>query len=280
MTSIRVRRRAFPWGAVATFALLLFAAAPDAAAGDPKLDPDPPLEGAAKESHEKAVAQIVKWLRGEKNREVVRDQIGALGKSKKREDRDALIAFARGNSNQEFVDAAFRALAEIGGTTVITFLTGKDALLCNDFLVQVSAAQAIEATRDARAIPALLTAIDGKMTKIEVQGACVQALGACSKGDARGVDALFRYASHKHDTVRANALEAIGREKSDAAYALLAERLVKEKNTRCRGAAATGLGRCGRKEAIPLLQKAAAEDDALTVRECAKNALRELGVKV
>jgi len=262
---------------------VLLAIAGAAFAGDPKPDPkraeDPTLEGEAKVSHEKAVKQILKFLKGEKNREVVRAQIEALGKSGKREERDALIEFSRGNPNQEFVDCAFRALSRIGGTTVVRHLTGKDGLLGGEYLIQVSAAQALEEMKDDRAIPALLTTVDGKTTKIEVQGACLQALATCGKTDSRATDALFRYASHKHDTVRANALEAIGRLGTDAAYQLLAERLTTEKNTRCRGSAATGLGRTGRKEAIPLLRKALAEDDAVTVRECAKRALFDLGVK-
>ena len=260
-------------------AALLVALAGVATAGDPKPDPraeDPPLEGEAKTEHEKSVKQIVKFLRGEKNREVVRAQIESLGTSGKREERDALIEFSRGNPNQEFVDCAFQALAKIAGTTVMRHLSGKDALLSGEYLIQISAAQALEKMRDDRALPALLTTLDGKMTKIEVQGACLQALSTCGKTDARASDALFRYAAHKHDTVRANALESIGRLGTDAAYALLVERLKSEKNTRCRGAAATGLGRSGRRDAIPLLEKALAEDDAVTVRECATRALAEL----
>jgi HEAT repeat protein len=242
-------------------------------------DEDPPLEGAAAAEHAKAVKQVVAFLRGEKNRETVRRQIEALGRSKKREDRDGLIEFARGNSNHEFVGYAFRALAQIGGKTVLLHLTGKDALRSGEFLVQVAAGEALASMKDKRATPALLEVLDGRLTKIQVQAACLEALGVCAQGDAAAIAAVMRFADHKHDTVRTSAYWAVGDLRTDAGYALLADRLRTEKNTRCRGAAATGLGRTGRKEAVPLLEKAAAEDDADTVRECAEQALRTLGRK-
>ena len=281
--------------AAVLFALL--ACAVPALAGDPKDDPkappkDPPkaggktppkerdpdeipLEGEAKVAHEKEVKEILKRLRGERNREEIRQQIERMGVTRERAERDALIEFSRGNSNHQYLSHAFTALAKFGGTTVVGYLAGKDALLADEFMVQVYAAKALEEMKDVRAVPALLTVLEGKMTKIEVQGACLQALGTCGS-DSRASEALFRWVEHKHDTVRANALEALGRLRTDAAYALLADRLVSEKNTRCRGAAATGLGRCGRREAIPLLQKAAASDDSMTVKACASEALKDL----
>jgi HEAT repeat protein len=239
-------------------------------------DADPPLDAAAQKAHDEQVAFWVKRLRTEKNREMVRQQIENLGQEKSRAARDALIEFTKGNSNQEFVKHAFDALARIRGKTVVEFLCGRDALASRDFFVALSAAEALGSIGDRRAVDPLMEVVDSKTVKIEVQGACLQALASCGKGDAAAEDALFRYAEAKGDTVRANALEALGRLGADDAVKVLAKHLKDEKNTRCRGAAATGLGRTGRKDAIPYLQ-AALDDEALTVRECVRSALSSLG---
>lgn len=244
---------------------------------DPKLLPDPPLSAEAQKKHDEEVKALVKQLRAEKNKEMVELQIGNLGKAASRAARDALIEYCRGNKNQEYLDHAFKALARIGGTTVLEYLTGKEALRCDDFLTNVSAATALGESKDARAIPHLIEIVQGKSPKIEVQGACLIALGKCGGTKSKeAADAILPFCSAKQDTVRANALEAYGYTGSKDAVGLLAEHLATEKNTRCRGAAATGLGWTKQKDAIPPLQAAANGDDAQTVRECAMNALKEL----
>lgn len=244
---------------------------------DPKLLPDPVLTPEAQKKHDEAVAALVKQLRAEKNKEMVELQIGNLGKQASRASRDALIEYCRGNKNQEYLDHAYKALALIGGTTVLEYLTGKEALRCDDFMTNVSAAEALGDSKDARAIPHLIAILDGKSPKIEVQGACLIALGKCGGTKSKeAADAILERCSAKQDTIRANALEAYGYTGAKDAVAFLAEHLANEKNTRCRGAAATGLGWTKQKEAIPFLQTAANGDDSQTVRECAMNALKAL----
>ncbi|MCE9637664.1 MAG: HEAT repeat domain-containing protein [Planctomycetes bacterium] len=244
---------------------------------DPKLLPDPVLSAEAQKKHDEEVKALVKQLRSEKNKEMVELQIGNLGKQGTRATRDALIEYCQGNKNQEYLDHAFKALAVIGGTTVLEYLTGKEALRCDDFMTNVSAATALGESKDARAIPHLIEILDGKSPKIEVQGACLIALGKCGGTKSKeAADAILARCTAKQDTVRANALEAYGYTGAKDAVPFLAEHLATEKNTRCRGAAATGLGWTKSKDAIPFLQTAANGDDSQTVRECAMNALKAL----
>jgi HEAT repeat protein len=252
--------------------------APSPAPGaKPVKDEDPALTPEQQQKHDAEVASLLKKLRSEKNKEMVESQIANLGAQKSRAGRDALFQYCRGNKNQEYLQHAFLALAKIGGTKVLEFLTGDEALTCNDFLTQQSAAMALGDTKDARAVAPLLATLEAKGTKIEVQGSCLISIGKCGKRDAGARDALLRYCGHKHDTVRANALEALGYLQSSEAVQILVEHLTTDKNTRCRGAAATGLGWTKLKDAVPHLQKAADEDDAFTVRDAAMKALKELG---
>ena len=113
--------------------------------------------------------------------------------------------------------------------------------------------------------------------KIEVQGAICITLAKSAPGDPRVEDQVFACADDKRDTIRANAVEALGYIGSKRAMARLYDSLKNEKNTRVRGAAATGLGWAHQKDAVPALQDAAANDKSMTVKEAAMKALKELG---
>lgn len=252
-------------------------------AGDPPgtarpRDPEdePPLDGDAKKEYDRDYAAYLKQIRGEKNRELVRttmQQVAAKGRA----GRDALIEFARTTSNQAYIEYAFESLAAVRGKVVREFLTGKGGVRSGDSYVQIAAAKALGTTKDRKAVPALLEVVDAKSTKIEVQGACLIALGKTGRGDAGAAEALARWAETKADTVRANALEGLGWLATDEAVAKLTDHLKTEKNTRCRGAAATGLGHTLRKDVVPVLEAALAADDAMTVKDCISSALKELG---
>ena len=249
---------------------------PKDAGAAPKRE-DPELTPEQQKVHDAEVAALLKKLRSEKNKEMVESQIANLGAQGTRAGRDALIRYCHGNKNQEYLRHAFLALAKVGGETVLEFLSGDEALVCNDFFTQQSAAMALGNAGDARAVAPLLAMVDARGTKIEVQGACLIAIGKCGRRDAGAREALLRYCDHKQDTVRANALEALGYLQTSEAVTVLAEHLASDKNTRCRGAAATGLGWTKLKDAVPFLQEAADSDSAFTVRDCAMKAMKLLG---
>ncbi len=235
---------------------------------------DPVLEGEAKRAHAKEVKALLKWLHGEKNREVVELRIKELGGRKTRAARDALIAFVPGNKNHEYATHAFYALGEIGGKTARTFLVGKHALRSRNFLVAHSAAEALGRTRDERAAPDLLAVMTHKRTKIKVVGACAIALGKCGGDHAPSVEALFKYSHHRKDTIRAYAVEALGYLGTDEAIERLTEALQEDDNARVRAAAATGLGWTRRSETIPVLEAALAEDNSHHVRDAVLAAIK------
>ena len=243
----------------------------------PAADADPVLSPEEAKAHKAKVKALLKRLRGERNKERVRADIQLMA-SGGRVERDALIEFSRGQKNHDFLTEAFKTIGKIGGETAIEYLTGKYGLRSfSNFLVQIAAAEALGAMGDARGVDAMLEVLDHRKAKIEVQGAICQALSKCAPTDERVVEAIFRKSHHKKDTIRANAIEALGRLRSDEAYERLVHLLVKDKNTRCRGAAATALGHTGRREAVPHLQTAAREDKAFTVKKCATDALKQLG---
>ena len=208
---------------------------------------------------------------------MVERQISALGKNASRAARDALIEYSRAQKNHEYVKYAYDALARIGGTTVLEHLTGEHGLAAGDYMKQRYAAEALGNMKDARAVEAVLELLNGKRTKIEVKGACCIALAKMGPEDERCIDAVMRHSAHKHDTVRANATEALGHLGSTDALQRLLYLLEKDKNTRVRGAAATGLGILKNPEAIPALQKAAEDDKSLTVKDQAIWALEQMG---
>jgi HEAT repeat protein len=248
-------------------------------AEDPPAAPAPApeeteLEGEALKLHEEEVKKLLAALNTEKNQEIVRSRIEQYGTQATRAHRDCLMRYATGNKNHEFVKHAFDALAKISGKKTIDFLGGKSALRSQDFMVQLSAAEALATMKDPRAAGPLLDALTDKTTKIEVMGAAAIAAAKVAPTDERVVETLFSLAEAKKDTIRANAMEAIGHLASDKAVALLAKILAEDKNTRVRGAAAKGLGLTKRPEAIPALERAVAEDKAFTVRDEAMSAIR------
>lgn len=245
-----------------------------AAPKDPEAEP--PLEGEAKKQYDADFAAYLKQIKGEGNRELVRTHMQQIA-TKGRAGRDALIEFARTTSNQAYIEYAFESLAKIRGRAVREHLTGKYGLRSDDSYVQIVAAKALGEAKDLKAIPALLEVVDAKSTKIEVQGACLIALGKLGKADTGATEALLRYAETKMDTVRANALEGLGYLATDYAIKTLKDHLTADKNTRCRGAAALGLGHTLRKDVVPALEAALAKDESMTVKDCISRALKELG---
>jgi len=237
---------------------------------------EPELEGEAKKAHEAEVKRLLKVLKGQKNRELVVRRIETMGKDGSRASRDALMLFATKNKNQEYVDHAFRALAEIGGKKVIEFLCSKDALRGRDFLVQHSAAEALAIAKDRRAAGPLLDVMTSKRTKIKVVGACAIALAKSAGGDERAIEELFKLTRHKKDTIRAYAVEAIGYLATDEAVARLTEVLQNDKNTRAREYAARGLGHTKRDDVLPLLRTTVDEETAHTVRDACMQAIQEI----
>jgi HEAT repeat protein len=271
------------WVAIALLAGAAFAE--PVAAEEPKPDAKPPpakeptespLEGEAKQRYEAELAKHLKVLKTEKNAEVVRGYVAQLGAKWSRAGRDALIAYARGNKNQEAVKNAFDALAKLVDGKATWFLCGKDGVRSNDFLVQQSAVQALGEARNPKAVEPMLEVMKDPAVKIEVQGAVCLALAKTSPADPRVAEQVFRCADDKRDTVRANAVEALGHLASKEAFPRLLDALANDKNTRVRGAAATGLGWTGRKDAIPALEKAVAEDKSLTVRSAASNSIAKI----
>jgi HEAT repeat protein len=241
------------------------------AAGD-----EPELTGEAKEKHAKEVKAHLAALRGEKNLEIVRGTIQRIGSSGTRSGRDALMVFATGNKNQEFVSESFKALAKIGDKKAIEFLCGKNALRSGDFLVQQAAADALGEARSPLAVGPLLDVLTSPFTKIEVTGSVSRAVARSAPKDERVVETLFKLADGVKDTIRANAIEALGYLGSDRAMKRLQDALVNDKNTRVRGAAATGMKNSKRKDMIPSLEIALKIDKSMTVRDAIQTALTEL----
>jgi hypothetical protein len=234
------------------------------------------LEGEAKKKHEQEVKETLAMLRTEKNRETVAGRIERIGAQGTRAGRDALMAFAVGNKNQEYLEKTFRALAKIGGNKAIDFLCGKNALRSGDFLVQQSAAEALATAKSPRAVGPLLDVLTDKATKIEVVGAAAKAVAQSAPRDERVTETLFKLTEHVKDTIRAYAVEALGYLATDDATARLVDVLVNDKNTRVRGGAATGLGNSGRRDVIPHLEKAFEAEQAFTVKDKIQQALKTL----
>jgi HEAT repeat protein len=237
---------------------------------------EPELTGEAKDKYAKELKAHLDALRGEKNLEIVRGSIQRIGSSGTRAGRDALMVFATGNKNQEFVSESFKALAKIKDKKSIEFLCGKNALRSGDFLVQQAAADALGEARSPLAVGPLLDVLTSPFTKIEVTGSVSRAVARSAPKDERVVETLFKLADGVKDTIRANALEALGYLGTDKAMDKLKDALVNDKNTRVRGAAATGMMNSKRKDMIPALEAALKLDKAMTVRDAIQKALTEL----
>lgn len=239
-------------------------------------DDEPELTGEAKEKHQKEVKAILESLRAEKNLEIVRGAIGRLGAGPTRAGRDALMAYATGNKNHEFVTEAFKALAKIGGRKSIEFLCGKNALRSDNFLIQQSAADALGEARSPLAVGPLLDVLTNPSTKIEVTGSVSRAVARTAPKDERVQETLFKLCDAVKDTIRANALEALGYLATDRAMARLTDALQHDKNTRCRGAAAIGMKNSKRKDMIPVLDAQMPGEKSLTVKSEIQTAIAEL----
>ncbi|MDJ0521671.1 MAG: HEAT repeat domain-containing protein [Planctomycetota bacterium] len=239
-------------------------------------DHEPVLKGKAKSRHAKEMKARFQYLEGRKQHGLLVDRIRDLGTQQHRSARDALIRFATKRKSKEYIAAAFRALASIGGKKSIAFLCGKHALASGDFLVAEQAAEALAAAKDPGAIDPIIAVMTHKRTKIEIVRACALALAQSGPDDEDITRILLEYSDHKKDTIRAGATEALGYLKADAAMARLTHLLVADKNTRVRGAAASGIGHSGRTEMIPVLRQAIAKDKSHTVRTAALDAIAEL----
>jgi HEAT repeat protein len=242
----------------------------------PLSDDEPDLEGEEKAKHEKAVKAILDSLTKEKNQQVVRETMKRLGAAPTRPGRDALMLYATGNKNQEWVSAAFTELGNIGGKKSIEFLCGKSALRSSDFLVQQSAAEVLAKGKHPLSVAPMLDVLTAPGTKIELVSSLCRAVAQTAPKDDRVIETIFKLADAVKDTIRANALEALGYLKSDRAVEKLKDALAKEKNGRCRGAVARGMKNTGRKELIPVLEAAIARENALQVIEELNAAVREL----
>lgn len=235
---------------------------------------EPELEGDELKAHKKRVRELVDQLEDSKNRELVRGLIERMGSSATRAERDALMQFAATNKNHEFVSAAFVALAKMRHPKAIAFLCGDDALRNKNFLVAHSAAEALGTSRNPAAAASILVVMRDRRTKIEVVGACTLAAAKCGPTDEHVIYAVMEYSRHRKDTIRSNALEAVGHLGSDEAVARLTEAIVEDKLARARAAAATGLGWTYRREVIPTLEKAIREDSSLHVQTAASDAIK------
>lgn len=237
---------------------------------------EPELTGEALEAHEREVKDILRFLRKEKNQEIVRARISELGVTATRAGRDALMEYAEGNKNHEFTQHAFRSLAKIKGKTAIEFLCSKSALQSRDFLVQHAAAEALGEAADPRARGPLLDVLGNPRSKSKVISACAIALAKCAADDELTIEALFVYSRHKKDTIRAYTIEALGYLGSDAAFERLSEALREDKNTRVREYAARGMGHLRRAEALPVLRESIENEKAHTVRQACLDAIRRI----
>ena len=241
-------------------------------------DEDPELDAEAQREHEEKVDAIVDDLRREKNQEMVRERIRALGAEKTRVARDALIQYATRNKNHEFVSLAFDALSTMGSLKTLEFLCGRWGLESKNFLVQFSAAEALGRTRDARAAEPLLDVMTGRRTKDKVVSACAIAVARCAADDDLTIQVLLKYSEHRKDTIRAYVMEALGYLKdNEDAFFRLVEGLQEDRNTRVREYAARGLGHTGNPDAIPVLRDAMQDERAHTVRTACAAAIREIG---
>jgi HEAT repeat protein len=236
-----------------------------------------PLEGEAKQKYVADLARHKKLLATAKDQLTIEQGIQELGALGTRAARDALRSYAATVKSQTYVQKAFDALAAIGDRVSIAFLCGKDGVRSGEFLRQTFAAEALAKAKNRRAVGPLLEAMKSPSVKIEVQGAICLALAKIAPDEKAVQERIFACADDKRDTIRANAIEAMGYLNTEDAYRRLLETLAGEKNTRVRGAAATGLGWTKRSEAEPALRKAVADDKSLTVRDAAVRALKEIG---
>jgi hypothetical protein len=228
-----------------------------------------------KKEHQKAVKKLLNELKREKNKVVVLSKIERFASEGGIANRDALIAYAKGNKNQQHLDGIFKGLARIGGKVSIEFLCGKGALNSKNFLVQHSAATALGSAGDPRSIEPLMKVM-AKSNKSFVVGACANALAKSFPEDEKAVAALFKLSRHKKDMIRSEAYSAIGHLGTDEAVERLKEGLEKDSNSGAKTFAAKGLGNTGRHDVIPILKKVMAESNSLQVKDACHQAIQQI----
>ena len=238
---------------------------------------EPALEGEAKAKYEADTDRFRKRYATIKTRDGIQQFLNELEADGSRAARDFLMQYAKTVKSAEYRVQAFGALTKIGGAKVNAFLCGKDGIKSGDSLVQQEALDALGKGADKGAVQPMIDLLGDASLKIEVVGALCIALGKLSPSDPNVETALLKAASDRRDTIRANAVEALGYVASEKAMKLLLETLKSEKNARVRAGAATGLGHAGKQEAIPALEDAAANDKAEQVKAAAIKSLRDLG---
>ena len=238
---------------------------------------EPALEGEAKAKYDADMERFAKRMKSIKNREPLLQFLSELEADKSRAARDYLMQYGRVVKSDEYRKRAFQALAKIGGPKAVAFLCGKDGIKSGDFLVQQDAVEALALGLDKHSVEPMLALLLDPLLKIEIIGSICIALGKIAPKNPKVEEALFREAEEKRDTIRANAVEALGYVGSEKAYQHLVETLRSEKNTRVRAAAATGLGYTKRHDAIPALKAAADGDKSLSVKDAAVKSLHDLG---
>jgi len=239
-------------------------------------DDEPVLKGKAKKRNAKEVKRIYNYLQGKKQPGLLVDRIADVGSQRNRAGRDALMKFAVKRKSKEYVAAAFRALARVGGTTAIEFLCGKHALDSGDFLVAQSAALALAQAKDPLATSPILRVMTNKRTKIEIVSACALALAQSEPKNPRVLEVILEFSGHRKDTIRAGAVEALGYIASDEAVARLKQVLMTDKNARVRSAAAMGFGHTKRPEFIPFLREAIGRENSHHVKTEGLAAIQKL----
>ena len=228
--------------------------------------------------HEAEVKTLVRELMREKNKVMLLSRISQFGEAGGEVERDALILFCRASKNQEQLDAAFLALAEMGGAESLNFLCSKYALKSNsDWVVQRSACKALRELGDPRAACCLIDVIEDRRQKTMVVGACLITLAKVAPQDEAAIETIFRMADTKDDIVRSNAMTALGYLASPRSFEVLADRARHEQNGEVRGAACTALGIHGSRAGVAVLREVIEKDHALQVKDAAMRALKELG---
>lgn len=279
---IRKPRRT-PWHALLLALVAGGAVAPAALADDPKpadaapAQEDPPLAGEEKKAYDAAMAGFEKRYKAIKNRDEMIQFLNELDAESSRAARDWLVKYARVVKSADYRVRAFEALARKGGSTALGFLCGKDGVRSSDALVQKQAVEALAKSGDRRCVGPLLDVLSDPALKMETVASACLALAKIDPSDEKVKEALRKASGDRRDTVRAAAFEAMGYGADDKAFALLLDTLRNAKNASARAGAAAGLGHAGRKEAIPALKAAVADEKVQPVREAAIKSLKDLG---
>ncbi|MFQ5844262.1 MAG: HEAT repeat domain-containing protein, partial [Planctomycetota bacterium] len=187
---------------------------------------------------------------------------------------DALVAFGGDPVKRETAAAVLGALGRLGGPAALRFLRGERGLLSGDAHLIEAAIEALGATKDPAAVPALVEILDSGHK--ELAPAACRALVAGMPEDARVREAVLRLAGHKSSRLRACAVPALGRVAPEGAFLRLVRFLHTDRNPRVRAEAAAALGGLRNKDAVPHLVRASENDQNPLVRSKAQAALEAL----